>query len=33
MWSEPDYWSGVQDQADQIDELIVAFNKDVGLIK
>src|SRR5512146_636676 len=32
MWYEPDYWSGVQHQADQIDELIVEFNKEVGLV-
>ncbi len=32
MWYQPDYWAGVQKQADEIDELIVAFNKDVGLI-
>ncbi len=31
MWYQPDYWSGVRKQADQIDELIVAFNEEVGL--
>ena len=31
QWAAPDYWSDVQKQADEIDELIVAFNKDVGL--
>ena len=31
MWQEPDYWTGVQKQADEIDELIVEFNKEVGL--
>lgn len=33
MWSASDYWTGVQQQAEEIDELIVAFNKDVGLVK
>ncbi len=33
MWYQSDYWAGVQAQADQIDELIVAFNRDVGLAK
>jgi cysteine synthase A len=33
MWTEPDYWAGVQKQADEIDELIVDFNREVGLIK
>jgi cysteine synthase len=33
MWKEPDYWAGIQKQADQIDELIMAFNRDVGLVK
>jgi hypothetical protein len=31
MWQEPDYWTGVQKQAGEIDELIVEFNKEVGL--
>ncbi len=31
MWSNRDYFTGVQGQVDEIDELIVAFNKDVGL--
>jgi hypothetical protein len=31
MWQEPDYWTDVQKQADEIDELIVEFNKEVGL--
>ena len=31
QWYQPDYWTGVQRQADQIDELIVEFNKEVGL--
>ncbi len=31
MWREPDYWTGFQKQADEIDDLIVEFNKEVGL--
>ncbi len=31
MWNKPDYWTGVQQQAAEIDELIVEFNKEVGL--
>src|SRR5271157_3763431 len=31
MWHQPNYWTDVQKQADQIDELIVEFNKEVGL--
>ena len=31
MWHQPDYWTNVQTQADEIDELINAFNKDTGL--
>jgi hypothetical protein len=31
MWYQPNYWTDVQKQADQIDELIVEFNKEVGL--
>jgi cysteine synthase len=31
MWQQPDYWSNVQKQAAGIDELIVEFNKEVGL--
>jgi cysteine synthase len=31
MWSQPDYWTSVQKQADEIDELIVEFNQEVGL--
>ncbi len=33
QWYEPNYWTDVQKQADEIDELILAFNKDVGLAK
>jgi hypothetical protein len=31
QWYEPTYWTDVQKQADEIDELIVEFNKEVGL--
>jgi cysteine synthase len=31
MWQQPDYWTSVQKQADEIDELIVEFNQEVGL--
>jgi len=31
QWYAPNYWTDVQKQADEIDELIVAFNKDVGI--
>ena len=31
MWNKPDYWTGVQQQAAEIDELIVEFNNEVGL--
>jgi cysteine synthase len=32
QWYEPDYWTDVQVQADEIDELILEFNKDTGLL-
>jgi len=32
QWYQPNYWTDVQKQADEIDELIVAFNQDVGLV-
>ena len=32
QWDRPDYWTGYQSQVDEIDELIVKFNKDVGLL-
>ena len=32
QWHEPHYWTDVQKQASEIDELIVEFNKEVGLI-
>jgi folate-binding Fe-S cluster repair protein YgfZ len=31
MWREPDYWMGIQKQANEIDDLIVEFNNEVGL--
>jgi len=31
QWYQPNYWTDVQKQADEIDELIVEFNKEVGL--
>jgi hypothetical protein len=31
MWYQPDYWTVVQKQADEIDELINEFNAEVGL--
>ena len=31
QWYQPNYWTDVQKQADQIDELITDFNKEVGL--
>lgn len=33
QWYDRDYWKGVQSQVDEIDQLIVAFNEKVGLIK
>jgi hypothetical protein len=32
QWYEPIYWTDVQKQADEIDELIIEFNNEVGLI-
>jgi hypothetical protein len=31
QWYQPDYWTSIQDQVEEIDELIVEFNKEVGL--
>jgi len=31
QWYERDYWTSVQSQTEEIDELITAFNRDVGL--
>ena len=32
QWYDPNYWTDVQKQADQIDELITEFNNEVGLM-
>jgi len=32
QWETPDYWTGYQSQADEIDELITEFNQKVGLM-
>ncbi|HEY5158339.1 MAG TPA: pyridoxal-5-phosphate-dependent protein subunit beta, partial [Anaerolineales bacterium] len=32
MWQEADYWTDVQKQTPQIDELITEFNTEVGLV-
>ncbi len=32
QWEDPDYWTGYQNQVDEIDDLIVEFNKKVGLM-
>jgi len=32
MWTRYDYWTEVQTQVEEIDELIKAFNKDAGLL-
>jgi cysteine synthase len=31
QWYDPDYWTGYQSQVEEIDDLIVEFNKKVGL--
>jgi hypothetical protein len=31
MWQEPDYWTDVQKQVPEIDELITEFNAEVGI--
>ena len=31
QWYDPNYWTDVQKQADEIDELILEFNQEVGL--
>jgi cysteine synthase A len=31
MWQEPDYWTNVQKQVPEIDDLITEFNAEVGL--
>jgi len=32
QWYERDYWTDIQDQVDEIDDLITAFNKRTGLL-
>ena len=32
QWYDPTYWTGFQDQVDEIDDLIEQFNARVGLI-
>lgn len=32
QWYDRDYWSEIQGQADEIDELIIQFNQEVGLL-
>ncbi len=32
MWYAPEYWSNIQKQAAEIDELIIEFNREVGLV-
>ncbi|MBM3138086.1 MAG: pyridoxal-phosphate dependent enzyme [Chloroflexi bacterium] len=32
QWEAPDYWTGYQGQADEIDNLIIEFNQKVGLM-
>jgi hypothetical protein len=33
QWYEPDYWTSVQSQVDDIDQLIIEYNKQVGLLE
>ncbi len=33
QWYDPQYWTGVQKQADEIDQIIIEFNERVGLLK
>jgi len=33
QWYEKDYWTVVQSQADEIDQLIKEFNQEVGIIQ
>jgi hypothetical protein len=32
MWYRPNYWEDVQNQVEEIDELILEFNQEVGLM-
>lgn len=31
MWYNPNFWTDIQKQADEVDELIIEFNQEVGL--
>jgi cysteine synthase len=33
QWYQPDYWTGIQNQVEEIDALIEAFNEMTGLLK
>jgi len=33
QWYQPDYWTGIQSQVEEIDSLIEAFNQRTGLLK
>jgi cysteine synthase len=33
QWYKPDYWDGIHQQVDDIDQLIMAFNERTGLLK
>ena len=33
QWYQPDYWTGIQNQVEEIDALIEAFNERTGLLK
>jgi hypothetical protein len=33
QWYDKDYWGGIHNQIDEIDELIVEFNEMTGLLK
>ncbi len=32
QWYEPDYWTDIQGQVDEIDDLITEFNERTGLL-
>ena len=33
QWYEPDYWTNIQSQVDDIDQLINEYNAEVGLLE
>lgn len=33
QWYDPEYWTEIQSQVVEIDELIISFNSDVGIMK